>query len=140
MKTYTHTGYPRGIIEQKFYANKKTVTARFSAPYYAKASVVCEKAQRAVLRAINTIVDDGKQPTNVKVSITLTGNNDDLIDFGRYGPVLSQVRLALEKAGLSITSFSYRFKRAKDDEWIFDISFYEVEKAVNDKQWKLYRR
>ena len=136
MKTYTHTGYPRGIIEQKFYANKKTVTARFSAPYYAKASVVCEKALSVVLRAINTIVAEGKQPTNVKVSITLTGNNDDLIDFGRYGPVLSQVRLTLEKAGLPITSFSYRFKRAKDDEWIFDISLYEVEKAVNEQSWR----
>lgn len=136
MKTYTHSGYPKNVIEEKFYANKKTVTARFSAPYYAKASVVCEKALRVVLRAINTIVAEGKQPTNVKVSITLTGNNDDLIDFGRYGPVLSQVRLALEKAGLPITSFSYRYKREKNDEWIFDISFYEVEKAVNEQCWR----
>lgn len=136
MKTYTHSGYPKNVIEEKLYANKKNVTARFNAPYYAKVSLVCEKAQRAVLRAINTIVDDGKQPANVKVSITLTGNNDDLIDFGRYGPVLRQVRLTLEKAGLPITSFSYRYKREKNDEWIFDISFYEVEKPANEQCWK----
>ena len=122
-------------LQESVYASEKTATARVDAPYYAKPHQICTEARRNVLRALNNVLTPGRVASNVRLEILITGTNDDLIDFGRYSVVLNQVRKALENAGLPIVSFSYRFKRAKDDEWIFDISFYEVEKAVNARKW-----
>lgn len=126
-------------LQESVYASEKTATARVDVPYYVRSNLICTEARKNVLRALNNILTPGRVASNVRLEILITGTNDDLIDFGRYSVVLNQVRKALENAGLPIVSFSYRFKRGDKDQWTFSMKFFEVEKAVNDKQWKRYQ-
>lgn len=139
-------GYDRNAaIEKTISKNRKAFTVRLNMSVNSKAPNVIKKLTKEFLRAFRDIHESEKKARGMKVNLLLTSNNYTMIDFSKYSGALHEVRGALEKIGMPIDGFIYRYEKASDgcqDEWIFDVTFYDVDPTdpmTGTTAWELYR-
>lgn len=133
------------VIEKRVSKNRKAFTVRFNMSVNSKAPNVIKKLTKEFLNAFRATHDNEKKARGMKVNLLLTSNNYTMIDFSKYSGALHEVRNALEKLGMPIDGFIYRYEKAPDgcqDEWIFDVTFYDVDPTdpmTGTIAWELYR-
>ena len=139
-------GYDRNTaIEKTLSKNRKAFTVRLNMSVNSKAPNVIKKLTKEFLNAFRTAHESEKKARGMKVNLLLTSNSYTMIDFSKYSGVLHEVRAALEKLGMPIDGFIYRYEKAPEgskDEWIFDVTFYDVDPTdpmVGTLAWELYR-
>ena len=133
------------VIEKRVSKNRKGFTVRLNMSVNSKAPNVIKKLTKEFLNAFRATHDNEKKARGMKVNLLLTSNNYTMIDFSKYSGALHEVRNALEKLGMPIDGFIYRYEKAPDgsqDEWIFDVTFYDVDPTdpmTGTVAWELYR-
>lgn len=139
-------GYDRKTaIEKTISKNRKAFTVRLNMSVNSKAQNVIKKLTKEFLSAFRAIHESEKKARGMKVNLLLTSNNYTMIDFSKYSGALHEVRGALEKIGMPIDGFIYRYEKAPEgskDEWIFDVTFYDVDPTdpmTRTTAWELYR-
>lgn len=139
-------GYDRNTaIEKTISKNRKAFTVRLNMSVNSKAPNVIKKLTKEFLSAFRAIHESEKKARGMKVNLLLTSNNYTMIDFSKYSGSLHEVRAALEKIGMPIDGFIYRYEKAPEgskDEWIFDVTFYDVDPTdpmTGTIAWELYR-
>lgn len=142
----TSLGFDRNAaIEKTISKNRKAFTVRLNMSVNSKAPNLIKKLTKEFLNAFRAIHDNEKNARGMKVNLLLTSNNYTLIDFSKCSGVLHEVRGALEKLGMPIDGFIYRYEKAPEgskDEWIFDVTFYDVDPTdpmTRTTAWELYR-
>ena len=116
-------------IEKMLAKDRKRFTVRFEASVNAKSLTVIKKASTGFSDEFKKVHDKDKKACRMKVDLLMTGPYT-LIDFSKYSGKLHELRAALEKLGMPIDGFIYRYEKAaegKKDEWIFEITFYDVD-------------
>lgn len=139
-------GFDRNAaIEKTISKNRKGFMVRLNVSVNSKAPNVIKKLTKEFLRAFRAIHENEKKARGMKVNLLLTSNNYTFIDFSKYSGVLHEVRGALEKIGMPIDGFIYRYEKAPEgskDEWFFDVTFYDVDPTdpmTGTTAWELYR-
>lgn len=139
-------GFDRNAaIEKTISKNRKHFSVRLNMSVNSKAPNVIKKLTKEFLSAFGATHENEKKARGMKVNLLLTSNNYTDIDFSKYSGVLHEVRGALEKLGMPIDGFIYRYEKAPEgskDEWIFDVTFYDVDPTdpmTGSTAWELYR-
>ena len=142
----TSLGFDRNAaIEKTISKNRKHFSVRLNMSVNSKAPTVIKKLTKEFLNAFRATHDNEKKARGMKVNLLLTSNNYTYIDFSKYSGALHEVRNALEKLGMPIDGFIYRYEKAPEgskDEWIFDVTFYDVDPTdpmTGTTAWELYR-
>ena len=138
-------GYDRDhAIKEKVSKQRKHFTARFECSVNAKPFKVIKKVLPGLSREFQKYHEKDKKVRGMKVNLLMTGMYT-LINFSDYTEKLHEVRDALEKASSPIEGFTYRYEKAaegKKDEWIFEVSFYDVDPTdpiTGTGYWEIYR-
>ena len=139
-------GFDRNAaIEKTLSKNRKHFSVRLNISVNSKSPNVIKKLTKEFLNAFRATHENEKKARGMKVNLLLTSNNYTYIDFSKYSGVLHEVRDALEKIGMPIDGFIYRYEKAPEgskDEWIFDVTFYDVDPTdpmTGTIAWELYR-
>lgn len=133
------------VIEKRVSKDRKAFTVRLNMSVNSKAPNVIKKLTKEFLSAFRATHDNEKKARGMKVNLLLTSNNYTMIDFSKYSGALHEVRNALEKLGMPIDGFIYRYEKVPEgnqDEWIFDVTFYVVDQSdpmTGTIAWELYR-
>ena len=120
-------------IEKMLAKDRKRFTVRFESSVNAKSFTVIKKASTGFSDEFKKVHDKDKKACRMKVDLLMTGPYT-LIDFSKYSGKLHELRAALEKLGMPIDGFIYRYEKAaegKKDEWIFEVTFYDVDPTDN---------
>lgn len=123
-------GFVRDNAIQKMLSkSQKHFTVRFEVSVNAKSFTVIKKATTGFSGEFKKVHEKDKKACRMKVNLLMTGPYT-LIDFAKYSGKLHEIRGALEKIGMPIDGFIYRYEKAaegKNDEWIFEVTFYDVD-------------